>query len=118
MYNPTSLIEERAICDHSQTKKEVMYEMKTGDRICMSCGEEIWPRDKYPSVDYRNDYIATTRELAIVKSLFNKSRIQFDFKTDDQSTAYPCALVDMDEKIIKPVFKSVGEAFLKVFPDN
>lgn len=118
MYNPTSPIEERAICDHSHTKKEVMYGMKTSDRSCMSCGEEIWTRDEYPSVDYRNDYIATTRELAIVKSLFNKSRIQFDFKTDEQSTAYPCALVDMDGKIIKPVFKSVGEAFLKVFPDK
>jgi hypothetical protein len=117
MYQPSSKIEEQAICEHMHTEKEVMLGAKTGDRICTDCGECIIPGSRDPAVEYRGDYIVTTRELAIVLSLFSGAKIKYNYRQDRHYTEYPCAVVNQDGTIIKPVLKNVADRYLKAFPE-
>lgn len=113
MDNTLSNIEQRAICEHVHTSKEVMCGQKTGDRICDDCGECVVPGTVDPPVAFRDDYIVTTRELSIVMSIEKAAELKFYFRPEKSVILYPCALVSLNGSLIKPVFKSVAESYLK-----
>ena len=99
--------EKKALCSHSNRYKEVICGQKTGDTVCIECGEVFMPSEKVVPPEYRTDMIVSVHALMVAVRVNKNLKLTRSYKRSD-GTIFPWVLLDTSTNSIIPIIESVA----------